>query len=116
MGWHGINITLEKYRFRILIFKLKVKTVGEIRPKIEPKIRELTEPIFKAEASVLEKMKNSAMSVIDPILQEHVCPHLSKIVHILKSPVSNTSVENSNYTEQQKYNYKCVPPAATKVV
>jgi len=69
------------------------KTVKEIRPKIEPKIRDLTEPIFKAEAEITEKMKNAVMSVIDPLLQEHVCPHLGKIVAILKSPMTEAVSE-----------------------
>lgn len=69
------------------------KTVKEVRPKIEPKIRELTEPIFKAENEITEKMKNAVMSVIDPILQEHVCPHLGKIVSILKSPFNEALAE-----------------------
>lgn len=34
------------------------KAVKEIRPKIEPKIRDLTEPIFKAEIQIVEKMKS----------------------------------------------------------
>jgi len=62
--------------------------VKELRPKIEPKIRELTEPIFKTEVQITDKMKDATMSVIDPILKEHVCPHLGKIVAVLKSPMS----------------------------
>lgn len=64
------------------------KAVKELRPKIEPKIRDAVEPIFKAEVEIMDKMKSAVMSVIDPILQEHVCPHLSKVVAILKSPMT----------------------------
>jgi len=65
------------------------KVVKELRPKIEPKIREAVGPLFKAEVDIIEKMKNAVMSVIDPLLQEHVCPHLGKIVAILKSPMTD---------------------------
>lgn len=63
------------------------KAVQELRPKIEPKIRELTEPIFKAEDQLMEAIKNAVMSVLDPILKEHVSPHISNIVAVLKSPM-----------------------------
>lgn len=63
------------------------KVVADLRPKIEPKIRELVTPIFNAENEIIEKMKNGVMSIIEPLLQEHVTPHLGKIVDILKSPM-----------------------------
>eukprot|EP01110_Echinostelium_bisporum_P013283 TRINITY_DN876_c0_g1_i1.p1 TRINITY_DN876_c0_g1~~TRINITY_DN876_c0_g1_i1.p1 ORF type:complete len:563 (-),score=262.92 TRINITY_DN876_c0_g1_i1:213-1901(-) len=63
------------------------KVVADLRPKIEPKIRELVTPIFEAQNGIVDKMKNAVMSIIDPLLQEHVCPHLGKIVDILKSPM-----------------------------
>jgi len=62
------------------------KVVEELRPKIEPTIKEMVGPIFKAEADLIEKMKNGAMSIIDPILKEKVTPHLGKIVEVIKSP------------------------------
>lgn len=64
------------------------KAVKELRPKVEPKIRDLVGPIFEAEVQLMDKMKDAVMSVLDPILQEHVCPHLGKIVAILKSPMT----------------------------
>lgn len=62
--------------------------VQALREKIEPKLKELVAPIGKAEAELIEKMKNGAMSIINPILQEHVVPHLSKIVEIIKAPMT----------------------------
>jgi len=63
------------------------KVVEEIRPKIEPTIKEMVGPIFKAEADLIEKMKQGALSIIDPILKEKVTPHLGKIVEVIKSPM-----------------------------
>jgi hypothetical protein len=65
------------------------KTVQELRPKIEPKIRELVEPIFNAEKDIMEKIKDGVMSVITPIQEEHVNPHLKKIIDIIRKPVSD---------------------------
>jgi hypothetical protein len=62
------------------------KAVEELRPKIEPTIKEMVGPIFKAEADLMEKMKSGAMGIIDPILKEKVTPHLGKIVEVIKSP------------------------------
>lgn len=38
------------------------KTVEELRPKMEPKIRELTEPIFRAENEVIAQMRGWFLS------------------------------------------------------
>ena len=107
------------------------KAVEELRPKIEPTIKDMVGPIFKAEAELIEKMKQGnydnhrsylprfrkkfhvdwciflwydffleiswiflwkflvgAMSIIEPLLQQHVVPHLGKVVACIKSPVS----------------------------
>jgi hypothetical protein len=69
-------------------WKAMEKAVEELRPKIEPTIKEMVDPIGKAEAEVIEKLKNGAMSIINPILQEHVVPHLSKVVEIIKAPMN----------------------------
>jgi hypothetical protein len=64
-------------------------TVGELRPKIEPTIKEMVDPIGKLERELIDKLKAGAMSVIKPILEEHVNPHLSKIVEVIKSPMAD---------------------------
>jgi hypothetical protein len=69
-------------------WKAMEKAVEELRPKIEPTIKDMVGPIFKAEAELIEKMKQGAMSIIDPILQEHVVPHLSKIMAVVKAPMN----------------------------
>jgi len=63
------------------------KTVEEIRPKIEPTIQQMVEPLGKQKAELINKMKDGCMSIIQPLLEQHVTPHLSKILEIIKSPV-----------------------------
>jgi hypothetical protein len=77
------------------------KAVEELRPKIEPTIKEMVGPIFKAEADLMEKMKQGAMSIIDPILKEHVTPHLSKIVAVLKSPMTEAYDESFKMFDEE---------------
>jgi len=72
------------------------KAVEELRPKMEPKIREMTEPIFKAENEIIAKMRESVMSVLEPLLKQHVTPHLSKIVAIIKSPMRDAFGDAAN--------------------
>jgi len=68
-------------------WKAMAATVEELRPKIEPKIKELVDPIASAKNEILGKIKDGCLSVITPILEEHVNPHLSKIIEVIKSPV-----------------------------
>jgi len=75
-------------------WKAMSSTVEELRPKIEPTIREMVEPIGKAEGEVVDKIKDGCMSIINPILQEHVTPHLSKIVACLTSPMTDAFDES----------------------
>jgi len=63
------------------------KVVDELRPKIEPALRELGEPLGKLEAELIAKIKDGVMSIISPILAEHVTPHLGKAVSVIKSPM-----------------------------
>jgi hypothetical protein len=58
--------------------------------------RELTEPIFKAENEIIGKMRESVMSVLEPLLKEHVTPHLGKIVGIIKSPMRDAFADAAN--------------------
>jgi len=60
--------------------------VKELRPKVEPKIAELADPLGKLKGEIIDKMKNGVLGIINPMLVEHVIPHLSKIVAIIKSP------------------------------
>jgi len=57
-----------------------------LRPKIEPKIAELADPLGKLKGEIIDKMKNGVLGIINPMLDEHVIPHLTKIVAIIKSP------------------------------
>jgi hypothetical protein len=77
------------------------KAVKELRPKIEPTIKEMVGPIFKAEADLIEKMKQGAMSIINPILNEHVTPHLTKIVAAIKSPMVESFDEAMKLVDEE---------------
>jgi len=63
------------------------KTVEELRPKIEPTIATSVDPIGKQKAELNNKLKDGCLGIINPLLDQHVTPHLSKILDIIKSPV-----------------------------
>jgi len=63
------------------------KTVEELRPKIEPTIKDLVDPLGKQKQEIINKMREGCMSIITPVLETNVNPHLSKILEIIKSPV-----------------------------
>jgi len=75
-------------------WKAMSSTVEALRPVIEPKITPLIDPIGKVEDEIMDKIKSAAMSVIKPALEEHVVPHLAKIMAIIQVPMS-LSYENS---------------------
>jgi len=70
------------------------KTVEELRPKMEPTIKDLADPLGKAKAEVREKIKDAVTSALDPIFEQHVTPHIGKIVTIIKSPVVDSYQES----------------------
>jgi len=69
-------------------WKAMSQTVETLRPQIEPKIKPLIDPIGKAEEQIVDKIKDAAMSVITPALEEHVVPHLAKIMTIIQLPMT----------------------------
>jgi len=76
-------------------------TVKELRPKIEPKIKPLIEPVGKAKLEMMTKIKDACMSVINPILKEHVVPHLSKIVEVIQSPMTEAFSDSLKYFDEE---------------
>jgi hypothetical protein len=68
-------------------WKAMAVTVEELRPKIEPTIKELIDPLGKAKQEVVDKIKDAVMSILTPLIEEHINPHISKIVMVIKSPV-----------------------------
>jgi len=61
--------------------------VEALRPKVEPVIVTLVEPLGKQKKEIIDKMRDGCMSIIQPLLEQHVTPHLAKILEIIKSPV-----------------------------
>jgi len=82
-------------------WKAMSTAVEELRPKIEPTIKELVDPIGKAEAELTDKVKDAALSVITPALEQHVNPHLSKIMTIIQSPMTEAYTESYRMFEEQ---------------
>jgi len=70
--------------------------VEAVRPKVEPVIREKLEPIFKLENDIIGKMREAVMSALEPLLKEHVTPHLGKVVGIIKSPMREAYADAIN--------------------
>lgn len=77
------------------------KTVTELRPKIEPKINELVAPVGEAKLAMMTKIKDACMSVVTPILEEHVIPHLAKIVEVIQSPVNDAFKESYKLFDEE---------------
>eukprot|EP01132_Coremiostelium_polycephalum_P007399 gene7399-9094_t len=65
------------------------KTVTEMRPQVEPKIKSEIDPIVKVEMDVQQKIRDAVIGVLEPALKEHVCPHLGKIVTIIRRPITD---------------------------
>jgi len=85
------------------------KGVEEVRRKIEPVVRQLTEPIFKAEEEMVNKMKESVMDVLEPLLKEHVTPHLGKIVGIIKTPMREAFAESGKLLDDRVSKWQAGP-------
>jgi len=82
-------------------WKAMKSVVDELRPKIEPKIQELVTPVAQAQEQILEKMKDAVMSIINPILQEHVTPHLAKIMEVIRSPMTDAYGETHRLFDER---------------
>eukprot|EP01111_Echinosteliopsis_oligospora_P016493 TRINITY_DN687_c0_g1_i1.p1 TRINITY_DN687_c0_g1~~TRINITY_DN687_c0_g1_i1.p1 ORF type:complete len:601 (+),score=172.61 TRINITY_DN687_c0_g1_i1:144-1946(+) len=81
------------------------KGVEALRPKIEPKIRDMVEPIFDAEKNVMDKIKDGVNGVIRPIQEEHVNPYLARIVDIVRKPMAEGFAEAFKIWEKKITEY-----------
>jgi len=66
----------------------------KLEKKIEPKVAELADPVGKAQLEIITKIKDGAMSLIDPILKDKVAPHLRKVVECIQSPMTDAFDES----------------------
>jgi len=73
--------------------------VEELRPKIEPTIKTLIDPLGSAKQEIHDKIKGAVMSALEPLLEKNVNPHVGKIVEIIKSPVVNAYEEAAKIFE-----------------
>jgi hypothetical protein len=63
------------------------EAIKVLRGKVDPVIHDNIGDVVSQEDSIAAKIKEGAMDIINPILSEHVTPHLTKIAEIAKSPV-----------------------------
>jgi len=82
-------------------WKAMSSTVESLRPQIEPKIKELVDPIGKAEAEIMNKIKEAVMGVLNPLIDQHINPHMGKIMEIIQSPMTEAYEESYNLFSQQ---------------
>ncbi|KAN0055713.1 hypothetical protein ACTA71_011596 [Dictyostelium dimigraforme] len=97
------------------------KTVGELRPTIEPRIKNQVDPIAQAQNSIVNKMRESMMSQIKPAMEEHVNKHLKKIIGEIRTPIENgfdeslkiwnekTNAYNGNGSTESFSSYRSYP-------
>jgi len=89
-------------------WKAMAAAVGALRPKVEEKLKAGLEPVFKLQGELVDKMTDACMSIIDPLLKEHVAPHLTKIVACIKSPMTEGFDVSYKLWEEQinKFEFK----------
>jgi len=91
-------------------WKAMSQTVESLRPQIEPKIKELVDPIGKAEGEMMQKIQDAAMSVINPLLEQHVNPHLAKIMEVIQSPMTGCYDESYKMFDEQINKFEVKAP------
>lgn len=62
----------------------------EARAKLEPLVATMVEPIGKAKKELNERLKSAVMDTVTPLLEEHVNPHVKKIVACVTAPVKDS--------------------------
>jgi uncharacterized protein YjgD (DUF1641 family) len=82
-------------------WKAMAGAVEQLRPKIEPIINEMTDPLAKAKKDIMDKIKEGVLGVVNPLMDEHVKPHLGKILEIIKSPMVEAFDESYHIFEQE---------------
>jgi hypothetical protein len=82
-------------------WKAMAGAVEQIRPKIEPVIAEMVDPLAKAKKDIMDKIKEGVLGIVNPLMDEHVKPHLGKILEIIKSPMVEAFDESYHIFEQE---------------
>eukprot|EP00708_Paratrimastix_pyriformis_P002314 GAFH01001056.1.p2 GENE.GAFH01001056.1~~GAFH01001056.1.p2 ORF type:complete len:599 (-),score=245.98 GAFH01001056.1:255-1958(-) len=58
-----------------------------VRPPIEAKLNESLQPLFDAQNNIKSKIIETIMSVVDPVLQQMVTPHMQHFSEFLIQPI-----------------------------
>jgi len=91
-------------------WKAMSSTVEAARPQLEPKIKELVDPIGKAQGEIMQKIQDAAMSVINPLLEQHVNPHMAKVMEIIQSPMTQCYDESYKMFDEQINKFEVKAP------
>eukprot|EP00755_Sulcionema_specki_P004252 Sspe_Gene.29611::Locus_14156_Transcript_1_1_Confidence_1.000_Length_1758::g.29611::m.29611 len=59
------------------------------RKVMEPKIAEMVDPLAKTKQALLDKVQGACMSVLTPLLEKGVNPHVKDIVRVVTAPVKD---------------------------
>ncbi|KYQ90725.1 pleckstrin (PH) domain-containing protein [Tieghemostelium lacteum] len=81
------------------------KTVTSVRPIAEPKIKDSVDPIFKVENEINQKMREGLMSVVEPVIKEHVVPHAHKIIKMVRKPIQSGFHKSHEIWEESAKTY-----------
>lgn len=68
-------------------------TIAAARPTIEAKLKENLQPLFEAQTNIKKKIIETIMSVVDPVMQEMVAPHLERFANFLCTPINKAHDE-----------------------
>jgi len=87
-------------------------TVEKIRPELEPKIAVMVDPIGTAEGELINKIKEVAMSAITPLLEQHVTPHLQKIMEAIQKPMVDAYDDAQKFYDEKVGGFEVKGPKA----
>lgn len=65
------------------------KAVEEVKPTIAPALEAIGTKMGEVEFEIRNKMKEAVLSIINPLLDEHVTPHLGKIFQVINQPMAD---------------------------
>nr|BAJ97742.1 predicted protein [Hordeum vulgare subsp. vulgare] len=71
-------------------WKAMSTAVETARPKLEPTIKEGTGPIGELQLKIMDQIKEGSLSIINPNMDQHVVPHLTKIIDIIRKPMTDS--------------------------
>jgi len=65
------------------------KVVEELKPTVAPALEAIGTKLGEVQLQIITKMKEAVLSIINPLIDEHVTPHLGKIFQVINEPMAN---------------------------